>query len=170
MVTAMTRPPRKDFDLDAYIERSQNSPCFICGIVNRDAEYADREVIHDDGDTIAFLNDYPTLLGYSLVCPKRHAEDITTDVTETEYLAIQTVVRKVARALTRVVPTERVYVMSLGSMTGNAHIHWHVAPLPPGVPYREQQFHALRIETAGVLDLDPAAKADLARRLRAELA
>jgi hypothetical protein len=26
---------------------------------------------------------------------------------------------------------------------GVAHVHWHVAPLPPGVPFREQQFAAV---------------------------
>jgi len=41
----------------------------------------------------------------------------------------------VAGALSEVVPTERVYRLSLGSKQGNAHLHWHVAPIPPGVPY-----------------------------------
>ncbi len=41
------------------------------------------------------------------------------------------------------VSTERLYGLSLGSHGGNAHVHWHVAPLPPGVPYREQQYAAL---------------------------
>jgi diadenosine tetraphosphate (Ap4A) HIT family hydrolase len=36
-------------------------------------------------------------------------------------------------------PTERRYVLSLGSQQGNRHVHWHVVPLPPGVPYHEQQ-------------------------------
>lgn len=166
----MTDLPRKEFDLAAYIERSQTGPCFVCAIIAGEPGYDDHHVYYDDGDTIAFFNRQPTLLGYSLVCPKRHTEDITRDLSETEYLAVQAVVRKVARAVTRVVPTERVYVMSLGSMTGNAHIHWHVAPLPPGVPYEEQQFHALMIETAGVLDLDEATRATLAARMRAELA
>jgi hypothetical protein len=25
------------------------------------------------------------------------------------------------------------------SNQGGAHVHWHVVPLPPGVPYEEQQ-------------------------------
>ena len=51
-----------------------------------------------------------------------------------------------ARAVAAVVPTGRMYSLSLGSQQGNAHLHWHVAPLPPGVPYREQQFRALTAE------------------------
>ena len=33
-----------------------------------------------------------------------------------------------------------------------AHVHWHVAPLPPGVPHRQQQYEALRMEN-GILEV-----------------
>jgi diadenosine tetraphosphate (Ap4A) HIT family hydrolase len=65
----------------------------------------------------------------------------------------------------RVVPTERLYVLSLGSQQANRHVHWHVAPLPPGVPLDEQQFAALDVTRAGVLRLSDAEMADLARRI-----
>ena len=60
---------------------------------------------------------------------------------------------------------ERVYILSLGSQTGNRHIHWHVAPLPPGVPFEQQQFAALDAERAGVLAMDDPELAELARRI-----
>jgi diadenosine tetraphosphate (Ap4A) HIT family hydrolase len=28
-------------------------------------------------------------------------------------------------------------------MQGVAHVHWHIAPLPPGVPFEQQQFAAV---------------------------
>ena len=65
-------------------------------------------------------------------------------------------------------PTERVYLLSLGSHQGNAHVHWHVAPLPPGVPYTEQQYAALMHEH-GYLDVPDADLADVALRIRARL-
>jgi hypothetical protein len=67
------------------------------------------------------------------------------------------------------VPTERLYILSLGSHQGNAHVHWHVAALPPGVPYHEQQFRALMTETKGVLALSAEEQADLADQLRSAL-
>jgi len=73
-----------------------------------------------------------------------------------------------ARALAAVLPAERMYSLSLGSQQGNAHLHWHLAPLPPGVPYDQQEFHAL-MATNGVLVVDDAAQAALARRINAEL-
>jgi hypothetical protein len=54
--------------------------------------------------------------------------------------------------------------MSLGSQSGNRHVHWHVAPLPPRVPYEHQQFAAFSWEH-GVLDLPELELAALARRI-----
>lgn len=66
-------------------------------------------------------------------------------------------------------PTERLYLLSLGSQSGNRHVHWHVAPLPPDVPYAEQQVEALRLEH-GVLDLSESDRGDLAESIRRGLA
>ncbi|MFC4020031.1 hypothetical protein ACFOW4_19090 [Micromonospora sp. GCM10011542] len=59
----------------------------------------------------------------------------------------------------------RVHLLSLG----NAHVNWHVAPLPPGVPYPEQQYHALMAEN-GIVAQTPEQVADLGGRIRAALA
>ena len=62
-------------------------------------------------------------------------------------------------------PTERIYVLSLGSQQGNSHVHWHVAALPPGVPYEEHQFRALMAETKGVLAVTDDEQRELAERI-----
>ena len=54
--------------------------------------------------------------------------------------------------------------MSLGSQSGNRHIHWHVAPPPPGIPYQDQQFAAFSWDR-GVLALPDQDLASLARRI-----
>lgn len=125
-------------------------------------------LVYEDDDTIAFLNRWPTLLGYCLVAPKRHVESWVHDLSEAEHLAPQRVVHRVARAVSAVVPAERVYCLSLGSQDGNAHLHWHVAPLPPGVPYHQQQYVALMPEN-GVLDVDDSTQAGLARAIASHL-
>jgi histidine triad (HIT) family protein/ATP adenylyltransferase len=79
------------------------------------------------------------------------------------------VVHDVAEALKRVVPTERIYLMSLGSHQGNAHVHWHVAPLPPGTPYERQQFAAV-MTAGGILAVTDDEQAALAGQLRTRLA
>ncbi|MGW3348340.1 HIT family protein [Nonomuraea rubra] len=103
-----------------------------------------------------------------LVSPKRHVEHVVRDLDEPAFHAIMEVVRKVALAVEAVVPSERTYVLSLGSQQGNAHLHWHIAALPPGTPYGEQQFHALMSEN-GVLPWTQEHAEELAARLRAAL-
>jgi len=141
--------PRVPFDVDAYVRRVQRSPCFICEIVS--CERDDHHVVFRDDLCIAFLAMSPTLFGYTLVAPLEHRVDAVRGFTPDEYLALQQRVYRVGRAVESVVETDRLYICSLGSHQGNAHVHWHLAPLPPGVPYEKQQFFALMAETAGTL-------------------
>jgi diadenosine tetraphosphate (Ap4A) HIT family hydrolase len=141
--------------------------CFVCRVVSGTHGHS-HQVIYEDAGTIVFLSRYPTLLGYCLVAPRRHVEDWVRGLDEAEFLALQRVVHRVARAVGAVVPTERMYCLSLGSQQGNAHLHWHIAPLPPGVPYERQQYYALMAEN-GVLDVDDGARAALAEALSSHL-
>ena len=160
-------PDRVPMDIAAYHRRVRSGPCFVCAIVAGDPDRP-HEVVYDDGEHIAFLSNYPTLYGYTLVCPRRHVEHVVRDLTPDEYLRLQAVVYRVARAVEAAVPSERTYLLSLGSQQGNTHIHWHVVPLPPGTPYEQQQLHALMAEN-GVIPWSPADAADLGTRLRALL-
>lgn len=157
---------RVPFDLDGYIERIQNSPCFICEMVA--GRLAGNHLIYQDADCIVFLNKYPVLYGYVLVAPVRHQEQVTGDFTIDEYFALQRAVYRTAEAVRKVVPAERVYILSLGSQQGNRHVHWHIAPLPPGVPFKDQQLEALRSEN-GILDIPEQEMRDLADRIRQHL-
>ncbi|HYN87820.1 MAG TPA: HIT family protein [Ardenticatenaceae bacterium] len=162
------RQPVSEAAIEAYIQRSQEGPCFVCQIVAGNADY-EHHLIYADDHAIVFLSKHQVLYGYTLVAPRRHREQVTGDFTLDEYLALQRLIYRVGEALRRVVPTERLYILSLGSQQGNRHVHWHIAPLPPGVPYRQQQFEALRLEN-GLLQLSEEEKASLALRIRAALA
>jgi len=161
------QPARVPFDTEQYARRSREGPCFVCAILAGHPDY-DHHDVYDDGDTIAFLSRYPTLLGHCLVAPKRHVESWVYELGEPEFLALQRVVHRVARAVAATVPTERMYALSLGSQQGNTHLHWHIAPLPPGVPYHQQQFYALMAEN-GVLNVDDVSQAALAAEIRSHL-
>lgn len=106
--------------------------------------------------------------GKVLVAPGAHVEHAVRDLDEDAYLRLMRTVRRVALAVEAVVPSERTYLLSLGSQQGNAHLHWHIAPLPPGTPYEQQQYHALMTEN-GVIPWSAQQAADLAGRLRAVL-
>ncbi|MET7334002.1 HIT family protein [Nonomuraea sp. NPDC005650] len=156
------------FDVQAYEARVKSSPCFICAIVAGDPAYTHEQIVYEDEHHLAFLSGYPTLPGYLLVSPKRHVEHVVRDLDEDAYLALMRVVRKVALAVEAVVPSERTYLLSLGSQQGNAHLHWHVAPLPPGTPYEKQQYHALMSEN-GLIPWTRAQAEELAARVRRAL-
>jgi len=156
-------------DLKAYHRRARSGPCFVCAIVAGDPEFSGHPVVYEDEMTIAFLTTNPTQYGYTLVCPKEHREQATGDFSMEEYLDLQRVIYRVAEAVRPEVGAERMYVMSLGSSQGNAHVHWHVVPLPPGVPYEEQQFGALMLERAGALRIPEEERAALAARIAERL-
>jgi diadenosine tetraphosphate (Ap4A) HIT family hydrolase len=125
----------ESFDFEALRERL-GGRCFICELLAGNPEFR-HDVFYENA--VAFLNKYPSLYGYSLVAPKQHREAVTADFHPDEYLALQEVVYRVGEAIRRTVPAERLYILSLGSQEGNRHVHWHVAPLPPGVPFEQQQ-------------------------------
>lgn len=153
----------KAFDFNKYLERSQSGPCFICETIKRNPEYHNY-VIYEDEFAIVFLNKYPTLFGYTLVAPRAHREQATGDFTLDEYLQLQKLVYQAAEAVRQEVPTERLYILTLGSQQGNRHVHWHIAPLPPGVPYEQQQVEALKMEN-GILNVPEREMVSLAERI-----
>ncbi|HEX2772433.1 MAG TPA: hypothetical protein VHN18_08405 [Micromonosporaceae bacterium] len=158
---------RVRWNTEEYL-RLVRSACFICELVAGNPDYP-HDVVHRDGEGIVFLSRWPWLLGHVLVAPVRHREQVVTDFPVDEYLRLQRLIRVTGIALAQVVPTERLYVLSLGSQQGNRHVHWHLAPLPPGVPYEQQQLAALSQEQ-GYLDVPPAVQTELAARLADRLA
>jgi diadenosine tetraphosphate (Ap4A) HIT family hydrolase len=158
--------PRRRIDFEA-VRSELAGRCFICELLAGNPEYA-HQVVYEDELAIAFLQRFQTLYGYVLVAPKEHREQVVADFSEDEYLELQRVIHLVGRALCRAVPTERLYVLSLGSQEGNRHVHWHLAPLPPGVPFEEQQLVALDSDLG--LVLDEVELKELAARIRERLA
>jgi ATP adenylyltransferase len=157
---------RYEVDWDAYHERAQTGPCFVCEILAGNPDFP-HHLVYEDEIAIVFLDKYPRVVGYTLVAPREHREHVTGDFRLEEYLALQRVVHRVAEAVRQEVGAERVYLLSLGSQQGNRHVHWHIVPLPPGVPYREQQ---LGIYEKGILRIPEEEQAALAARLRRRLA
>ncbi|MEU1307794.1 HIT family protein [Streptomyces cinnamoneus] len=159
---------RQHMDLEAYDERAQNGPCFVCAFLSGHPDYR-HEMVFEDQDHVAFLDRWPTLPGKLLVAPKRHVEHVVRDLDEGAYSRLMLFVREIALAAEAVLGPERTYLYSLGSQQGNSHLHWHVAGLPSGVPYQEQQFHALMSEN-GVLHPAPEDTAETAARIREAVA
>jgi diadenosine tetraphosphate (Ap4A) HIT family hydrolase len=149
-------------DPDSYLALARRA-CFVCELLAGNPDYP-HHVAYRDDVAVVFASRFPSVLGHFLVAPVDHREHAITDFTPDEYVAIQQVVHRAGAALTSLLPVERLYVVSLGSQQANRHVHWHLAPLPPGVPYEDQQI-AVFEASHGVLDLPGDEVADLARRL-----
>jgi len=145
------------------IRRDLEGRCFICELVAGNPEFA-HVLVYEGEDAVAFLNKYPALYGHVLVAPREHREHVTGDYTTAEYLRLQAAVHRVGEAVRRSVPTERLYILSLGSQQGNRHVHWHIAPLPPDVPFAQQQLAAL--DTNLRFELSHHEAEELANRIR----
>ena len=125
-------------DMEAFHHRMRTNPCFVCEVV-AGTNALPQHLVHEDDRAVAFLDAFPRAYGYTLVAPKEHREQVTGDFALEEYLRLQRLVYRVAEAVREEVGAERMYLYTFGSNQGVAHVHWHVVPLPSGVPYEDQQ-------------------------------
>jgi histidine triad (HIT) family protein len=158
---------RKPIDLRKLHEASRSGLCFICESLKGNPEFH-HEMLAETDAAVAFLNRYPTLFGSTFIAPKRHLTDVTGDFSKAEYLDLQAFTWRVSEALRKVLKPERNYILSLGSLSANAHVHWHIAPLPPGLPLEKQQYHALMHEH-GAIEVSDQEREGFVKRVRAQL-
>ncbi len=78
--------------------------------------------VAEDENNYAFLDIFPTSKGHTLVIPK-HEVDNLFDLPEEEYLDLQRFARKVAKAIEKTIPCNRVGVTVIGLDVPHAHIH-----------------------------------------------
>jgi diadenosine tetraphosphate (Ap4A) HIT family hydrolase len=161
-------PARVPFDFAAHLD-DVHQGCFICRLIEGDRGLPPHHIIWRDEEAIAFLNRFPTVFGSVLVAPAAHREQVTSDFTLNQYLALQRIVYAVAEAVRNALKPERVYILSLGSQQANAHTHWHIVPCPPETPLEQQQLALLNAEEQGILEVKPEEAEALVAHLRCHL-
>ena len=154
-------------DMETLHHSFQTGPCFVCQIVAKNPQFP-AAIIYENEDVIAFLDKYPRQYGYTLVAPKEHLEQVTGDFDLERYLGLQRLIFHLSEVIRAEVGAERIYIFTFGSNQGNAHVHWHIAPLPPRTPYEEQQGTAVSWKK-GVLKVPEDKMTDMAARLRQRL-
>src|SRR3954447_19436422 len=146
------------------------SDCFVCRIIEGKPLVANLHVVYEDEQVIAFLNQFPSQEGYTIVCPKQHVERYETDLLPDEWLYLVGVVQRVARAVSEATGAIRMYLASLGSPERNPHLHLHVCPCPEGTPFDRQQFAAMQSEDGQYLALSDQRFDEIAEAIRRTLA
>lgn len=92
--------------------------------------------VYEDNLTLAFLDIHPKTEGHVLVIPKVEVDEFQ-DLTDDDYQAVMTTVKKVARRLKEVYPDKRVGLQILGIDV--PHVHVHVFPFATMDEYHSKQ-------------------------------
>ena len=153
----------------AEYDAMARSACAFCRILEGRPLMPNPRIVYEDGQVFAFLNQLPSQEGYTIVCPKQHVERYETDLTPDEWLHLQAVVRRVARAVSAATGAIRMYLASLGSPERNPHLHIHVCPCPPGTPFDQQQFAAMELKDGQYLMLSDERFEEIAAAIRRQL-
>lgn len=160
--------PTAKMDEEEY-DKLARSACFVCRIVEGNPLFPGVKIIYEDNQFVAFLNQFPTQEGYTIVCPKRHIERFESDMTAYEWSALQQKVQQVAAAVSKATDAVRMYVASLGTPDRNNHLHIHVCPCPPGLPIEKQELAAMEKPNGEYLVIDDARMEEIAQKIRTRL-
>lgn len=82
--------------------------------------------VAENDEFLAFFDINPNAIGHTLVIPKKEVNKLF-ELDEPTYLALMAFARKVAIALEKVVPCERIGVSVIGLEV--PHVHVHLIPL-----------------------------------------
>ncbi len=101
--------------------------CLFCKIVHKEIP---AYIVHEDDETVAFLDIHPRAPGHTMVISKTHSEtflDLPKDRVGPLFLGVQKVVSQIARALQ---PDGFTYGANHGKVSGQEveHLHIHVIP------------------------------------------
>ncbi len=141
----------------------------MCRIIAGKPLVPNPQIVYEDEQVIAFLNQFPTQAGYTIVCPKRHIERFESEMSPEEWQHLQSVVQRIAQAVSKSTGAIRMYIASLGSPERNAHLHIHVCPCPPDTPFHQQQFEAMQIKNSQFLQLSENRMQEIASQIRMAL-
>ena len=114
--------------------------------------------IAETEQAFAFLDIMPLHIGHGLVVPKKEV-DYLFDLPDEEYQALMLFSKKVAHALGKVVPCERVGVAVIGLEVPHAHVHLipinNVSDIDfsrPKLKFTEEEMEAVATKIKSYLD------------------
>jgi histidine triad (HIT) family protein len=79
-------------------------------------------IIAEDENYLAFLDISPLVMGHTLVIPKREV-DYIYDLEDDELAGLHLFAKKIAKAIEKAIPCERIGVTVIGLEVPHAHVH-----------------------------------------------
>lgn len=106
---------------------SESTACVFCKIVRGDIPATK---VHEDAQTLTFMDVRPASPGHTLVIAKAHAPNLL-EINETDLLAVASTVQRVARAVYKVLNPDGMRISQFnGAAAGQSVLHYHVHIVP----------------------------------------
>ncbi|WP_328782674.1 HIT domain-containing protein [Streptomyces canus] len=112
------------------VKAAEGRSCPFCRIVTRSLDAA---VLHEDEDTLAFLDITAVTEGHTLVIPKRHAADLW-EIAESDAVAVMRTAHRIAARLRSVLNPPGLTLFQANRPAGWQdvfHLHVHLVPRRP---------------------------------------
>jgi len=125
----MFRPDRLKY-IKRAIKGDETEECVFCEGLKKGSSL-ESLLIHEDENTLVFVNKFPYNNGHILVLPKRHEGDILK-LSDAEYEALHAQLRNSIAITQKVFEPHAINVgMNLGRSAGAGipgHLHYHIVP------------------------------------------
>ena len=95
-------------------------PSLFTKIINREIP---AHIVAEDDRYIAFLDINPLVMGHTLVVPKKEV-DYIFDLDDDTLAGLQLFSKKVARAISKAIPCQRIGVAVIGLEVPHTHVHF----------------------------------------------
>lgn len=142
-----------------------SSTCIFCKIAKREIP---SHVVHDDGDSFAFMDIRPIRPGHVLVIPKLHIDHFS-DLPEDAAIKVLMVAQRLAKTLRADLKPPRVGLLVGGFAVPHAHLH--VVPMHDGHDLTSQNYAKVAdgkvvYDITNIPPAPPEALAEMAARLK----
>ena len=106
---------------------SESTRCIFCKIVRGEIPAVK---VHEDAQTLTFMDVCPASPGHTLVISKAHAPNLL-EIAEVDLLAVASTVQRVARAVQKALSPDGIRIGQFnGAAAGQTVLHYHVHIVP----------------------------------------
>ncbi len=106
---------------------SESAHCIFCKIVRGEIPAVK---VHEDAQTLTFMDVRPASPGHTLVISKAHAPNLL-EIAEADLLAVASTVQRVARAVQKALSPDGIRIGQFnGAAAGQTVLHYHVHIVP----------------------------------------
>ena len=105
----------------------ESTNCIFCKIVQGGIPAIK---VHEDDDTLTFMDIQPASPGHALVIPKTHAANLL-EIAEADLVTVTRTVQRVARAVRKALAPDGIRIVQTnGTAAGQTVFHYHVHIIP----------------------------------------